>query len=177
MCQLISKMTLRTPERRHLTTLYLAIQRKKTVQKHVLDSYSQNIHQFAFKNLLSVSVYSMTSAHILLLKIAPQLNSFQINLGFILAKLIVHLFECGYPLYVSLNHIFGLKLFLASHSNFNLHTFNCNRVGAIHKKQPLRYEFSIRFVNPFACLFLSQKFPRSVMSRPGGLAWGSLKYF
>ena len=40
---------------------------------------------------------TLTSAHILIFKIAPQLN-----LRFILAKLIVHLLECGCLLYVSL---------------------------------------------------------------------------
>ena len=46
-CLLISKITLKTSERRHLTTSYLP---EVTVQNHVLDSFSQNIYQFAIKS-------------------------------------------------------------------------------------------------------------------------------
>ena len=45
-----------------------------------------------------------------------------------------------------------LNFFLASHSNFNLHSFDCDWVGAIHKKQPLRrYQFSFYSVNHYVC--------------------------
>ena len=46
-CLLISKITLKTSERRHLTTSYLP---EVTAQNHVLDSFSQNIYQFAIKS-------------------------------------------------------------------------------------------------------------------------------
>ena len=45
-CLLISKIALKTSERRHLTTSYLP---EVTVQNHVLDSFSKNIYQFAIK--------------------------------------------------------------------------------------------------------------------------------
>ena len=57
-CLLISKMTLKTSGRRHLTTSYLP---EVTVQNHVLDSFSQNIYQFAIKSLLSVLLSSSTA--------------------------------------------------------------------------------------------------------------------
>ena len=57
-CLLISKITLKTSERRHLTTSYLP---EVTVQNHVLDSFSQNIYQFAIKSLLSVLLSSSTA--------------------------------------------------------------------------------------------------------------------
>ena len=57
-CLLISKMTLKGPERRHLTTGYLP---EVTVQNHVLHSFSENIYQFAIKSLLSVPVSSSTA--------------------------------------------------------------------------------------------------------------------
>ena len=50
-----------------------------------------------------------------------------------------------------LHQILELTFFLANHSIFNLHAFDCDWVGAIHKNQPLRYEFSIYFVNHSAC--------------------------
>ena len=54
---LISKITLKTSERRHLTTSYLP---EVTVQNHVLGSFSQNIYQFAIKSLVSVQLSSST---------------------------------------------------------------------------------------------------------------------
>ena len=45
-CLLISKITLKTSDWRHLTTSYLP---EVTVQNHFLDSFSQNIYQFAIK--------------------------------------------------------------------------------------------------------------------------------
>ena len=57
-CLLISKITLKTSERRHLTTSYLP---EVTVQNHVLDSFSQNIYQFAIKSLVSVLLSSLTA--------------------------------------------------------------------------------------------------------------------
>ena len=45
-CLLISKITLKTSERRYLTISYVP---EVTVQNHVLDSFSQNIYQFATK--------------------------------------------------------------------------------------------------------------------------------
>ena len=56
-CLLISKITLKTSERRHLTTSYLP---EVTVQNHVLGSFSQNIYQFAIKSLVSVQLSSST---------------------------------------------------------------------------------------------------------------------
>ena len=53
-CLLISKITLKTSERRHLTTSYLW---EVTVQNHVLDSFS---YQFEIKRLLSVMLSSST---------------------------------------------------------------------------------------------------------------------
>ena len=55
---LISKITLKTSERRHLTTNYLP---EVTVQNHVLDSFSKNIYQFEIKSLLSVLLSSSTA--------------------------------------------------------------------------------------------------------------------
>ena len=55
---LISKITLKTSERRHLTTSYLP---EVTVQNHILNSFSQNIYQFAIKVLLSVLLSSLTA--------------------------------------------------------------------------------------------------------------------
>ena len=44
------------------------------------------------------------------------------------------------------------NFFLANHVNFNLDTVNCDWVGSIQEKQPLkRYDFSIYFINHFAC--------------------------
>ena len=57
-CLLISKMTLKTSGRRHLTTSYLP---EVTVQSHVLDIFPQNIYQFAIKRLLSVLLSSSTA--------------------------------------------------------------------------------------------------------------------
>ena len=54
-CLLISKVKLKTPERRHLTTSYLL---EVTVQNHVLDSSAYNIYQSASKSLLSVLLSS-----------------------------------------------------------------------------------------------------------------------
>ena len=54
-CLLISKITLKTSERRHLTTSYLL---EVTVQNHVLDSSAYNIYQSASKSLLSVLLSS-----------------------------------------------------------------------------------------------------------------------
>ena len=59
-CLLISKVKLKTPERRHLTTSYLL---EVTVQNHVLNSFSQYIYQFAIKNLLSVLLSSSTACN------------------------------------------------------------------------------------------------------------------
>ena len=56
-CQLISKITLKTSERSHLTASYLP---EVTVQNHILDSLSYNIYQFAIKSLLSVLLSSLT---------------------------------------------------------------------------------------------------------------------
>ena len=60
-CLLISKITLKTSERRHLTTSYL---REVTVQNHVLDSFSQNIYQFEIKSLLSVLLSNSTARNL-----------------------------------------------------------------------------------------------------------------
>ena len=54
-CLLISKITLKTSERRHLTTSYLP---EVTVQNHILDSLQC---QFAIKSLLSVLLSSSTA--------------------------------------------------------------------------------------------------------------------
>ena len=54
-CILISKITLKTSERRHLATSYLP---GVTVQNHFLGIFSYNIYQFAIKSLLSVLVSS-----------------------------------------------------------------------------------------------------------------------
>ena len=54
-CLLISKITLKTSERRHLTTSYLP---EVTVQNHILDSLQC---QFAIKGLLSVLLSSSTA--------------------------------------------------------------------------------------------------------------------
>ena len=59
-CLLVSKITLKTSEQRHLTTSYLP---EVTVQNHVLDSFSQNIYQFAIKRLLSVLLSSSTAGN------------------------------------------------------------------------------------------------------------------
>ena len=53
-CVLISKLTLKISERRHLTTSYLL---ELTVQNHILDSLQC---QFAMKSLLSVLLSSST---------------------------------------------------------------------------------------------------------------------
>ena len=57
-CLLISKLTLKTSERSHLTDSYL---REVTVQNHILDGLSYNIYQFAIKSLLSVLLSSLTA--------------------------------------------------------------------------------------------------------------------
>ena len=57
-CLLISKITLKTSERRHLSTCYLL---EVTVQSHVLGIFSWNIYQFAIKILLSVLLSSSTA--------------------------------------------------------------------------------------------------------------------
>ena len=57
-CLLISKTTLKTSERRLLTTSYLS---EITVQNHISDSFSKNIYQFAIKSLLSVLLSSSTA--------------------------------------------------------------------------------------------------------------------
>ena len=57
-CLLISKITLKTSGRRHLTTSYLP---EVTFQNHVSLSFSQNIYQFAMKSLLSVLLSSSTA--------------------------------------------------------------------------------------------------------------------
>ena len=57
-CLLISKITLKTSERHHLTTCYLP---EVTVQNHILDSFSSNMYQFAIKSLLSVLLSSSTA--------------------------------------------------------------------------------------------------------------------
>ena len=54
-CLLMSKITLKTSEQRHLTTSYL---REVIGQNHVLDSFSKNIYQFEIKSLLSVLLAS-----------------------------------------------------------------------------------------------------------------------
>ena len=54
-CLLISKLTLKTSERRHLTASYLL---ELTVQNHILDSLQC---QFAIKSLLSVLLSSSTA--------------------------------------------------------------------------------------------------------------------
>ena len=54
-CLSISKITLKTSERSHLTTSCLL---EVTVQNHVLDSFSKNIYQFEIKSLLSVLLSS-----------------------------------------------------------------------------------------------------------------------
>ena len=56
-CLLISKMTLKTSEWRHLTTSYL---REVTVQNHVL---LEQIFQFEIKSLLSVMLSSLTACN------------------------------------------------------------------------------------------------------------------
>ena len=62
-------------------------------------------------------MYTLTSAHILIFKIAPQLN-----LRFILAKLIVHLFECSYLLYVSLTPNSWIKTFFNQSQQLYIYT-------------------------------------------------------
>ena len=57
-CLLISRITFKTSDRRHLTTSYLP---EVTDQSHVLDSFSWNIYQFAIKSLLSVLLLSSTA--------------------------------------------------------------------------------------------------------------------
>ena len=57
-CLLTSRITLKTLERRHLTTSYLP---EVTLQNHVLDGFSKNIYQFAIKSLLSVLLSSSTA--------------------------------------------------------------------------------------------------------------------
>ena len=57
-CLLISKITLKTSERHHLTACYLP---EVTVQNHILDSFSSNMYQFAIKSLLSVLLSSSTA--------------------------------------------------------------------------------------------------------------------
>ena len=126
----------RTTSPDHSVSRHLA---EITFQNHVLDSYSWNINQFAFKNLLSISMYTLTSAHILPCRIAPQF----------------HLFECSSPpIYLTYTKFLDWNFFLANHTIIAtlICTFNCEWVGAILKKQPLRwYEFLIYFVNHFAC--------------------------
>ena len=56
-CLLISKITLKTSEWRHLTTSYL---REVTVQNHVL---LEQIFQFEIKSLLSVMLSSLTACN------------------------------------------------------------------------------------------------------------------
>ena len=56
-----------------------------TVQNH----YSQSIHQFPFKSLLSILMYKLTSVHFRL----PQVLNLQI-----FRKFVVHLFKCGHSL-------------------------------------------------------------------------------
>ena len=60
-CLLVSKITLKTSEQRHLTTSYLT---EVAVQNHVLDSFSQNIYQFTIKILLSVLLLSSTARNL-----------------------------------------------------------------------------------------------------------------
>ena len=57
-CLLISKITLKTSGRRHLTSIYLP---EVTALNHVLNSFSKNIYQFAIKSLLSVLLSSSTA--------------------------------------------------------------------------------------------------------------------
>ena len=57
-CLLISKITFKTSDWRHLITSYLP---EVTVQNHVLDSFSYNIYQFAIKSLLPVLLSSSTA--------------------------------------------------------------------------------------------------------------------
>ena len=57
-CLLIPKTTLKTSERRLLTTSYLS---EITVQNHISDSFSKNIYRFAIKSLLSVLLSSSTA--------------------------------------------------------------------------------------------------------------------
>ena len=57
-CLLISKITLKTSERHHLTACYLP---EVTIQNHILDSFSSNMYQFAIKSLLSVLLSSSTA--------------------------------------------------------------------------------------------------------------------
>ena len=57
-CLLISKITLKTSERRHLTTSYLP---EVTVQNHILDSLQC---QFAIKSLLSVLLSRSTARNL-----------------------------------------------------------------------------------------------------------------
>ena len=57
-CLLISKITLKTSGRRHLTSIYLP---EVTALNHVLNSFSKNIYQFAIKSLLSVLFLSSTA--------------------------------------------------------------------------------------------------------------------
>ena len=54
-CLLISKITLKTSERRRLTTSYFP---EVTVQSHIWDSFFQIIYQSAIKSLLSVLLSS-----------------------------------------------------------------------------------------------------------------------
>ena len=56
--ELYAKIALKTSERCHLTTSYLL---EVTVQTHVLNSFSENIYQFAIKILLSVLLSSSTA--------------------------------------------------------------------------------------------------------------------
>ena len=57
-CLLVSKITLKTSDRRHLTASYLP---EVTVQNHVLGIFSWNIYQFAIKSLLLVLLSSSTA--------------------------------------------------------------------------------------------------------------------
>ena len=60
-CLLISKTALKISERLDLTTSYLLEHIEVTVQNHVLDSFFENIYQFAIKSLLSVLLSSLTA--------------------------------------------------------------------------------------------------------------------
>ena len=57
-CLLITKLTLKISDWRHQTISYLL---EVTAQNHFLDSFSQNIYQFAIKSLLSVLLSSSTA--------------------------------------------------------------------------------------------------------------------
>ena len=57
-CLLISKITLKRSERRHLIISYLP---EVTVQNYVLDNFSWNVYQFAIKSLLPVLLSSSTA--------------------------------------------------------------------------------------------------------------------